>query len=474
MPPNSDYRAVFYAPSTNSSMSYLGATGPSGNLFEFEADRPVLGLADQGGFDGDGDGLPDVGEEAIGTDPDSRRHRRRRHHRRRRGHAGAQPARQPWLPDRRDREPAPARVGARASPWTATACTSRRVPTAWLSSDGARFDQPDPAGPARPPGQRRRTSASTARPASQRSRPAPRCELVDVSDPMAPTVARSVAAPASLVEVAGGFAYVTSVTSIRVVDLATGADRPRGHAARVRSDHRPRTRPGHALTRTSAAATCSRPSTSASPRRRPCSVSSRFRSHRATSACSPATTSSGSPAAACGPSMSATRLVPGSSTAPTTSSPRAGSRSTAPDSGCSCPTAASSIELYDVSDPGNTDGFLTRFALSASRAGRSDQPRHRLRRRRRPPGGRQLPPVRSPAVSAPPVSLTTPVEDADPAAPGIQVLERQRIPVVVDVSDDVQVRSVDLLVDGQRSPPTCHIRLTSRRWRWAIRPMRPR
>ena len=50
---------------------------------------------------------------------------------------------------------------------------------------------------------------------------------------------------------------------------------------------------------------------------------------------------------------------------------------------------------------------------------------------------------------APTVSITSPVADADPNTPGVQVVEGSTIPIEVAVTDDVQVRNVELLVNGQ-------------------------
>jgi hypothetical protein len=51
----------------------------------------------------------------------------------------------------------------------------------------------------------------------------------------------------------------------------------------------------------------------------------------------------------------------------------------------------------------------------------------------------------------PPTATVTvsPSVDQDPSTPGIQVLEGSTIPIQAQVSDDVQVRNVELLVDGQ-------------------------
>ena len=49
---------------------------------------------------------------------------------------------------------------------------------------------------------------------------------------------------------------------------------------------------------------------------------------------------------------------------------------------------------------------------------------------------------------APTVTISTSAGDADPAAPGVQVIEGATIPVLADVQDDVQARNVELLVNG--------------------------
>src|SRR5262249_33750599 len=49
----------------------------------------------------------------------------------------------------------------------------------------------------------------------------------------------------------------------------------------------------------------------------------------------------------------------------------------------------------------------------------------------------------------PTAAISTPAADADPSHPGIQVYEGSTIPIRADVSDDVQVRDVQLLVNGQ-------------------------
>jgi hypothetical protein len=65
LPPNVDYTLYVYQPSTNRSAVYVGHTNTSGR----PTDVPPIILDQFGGPDSDGDGIPDVGEIAIGTDP---------------------------------------------------------------------------------------------------------------------------------------------------------------------------------------------------------------------------------------------------------------------------------------------------------------------------------------------------------------------------------------------------------------------
>ena len=107
------------------------------------------------------------------------------------------------------------------------------------------------------------------------------------------------------------------------------------------------------------------------------------------------------------------------------------------------------LELMDLSDPTNTMAFVTLFNLPTSPlnvaiasgiayvAGGS--------------GGLQVVNYQSfdNKGLAPLVSITSPVADADPNTTGVQVVEGGSIPIQLSVGDDVQVRDVALLVNGQ-------------------------
>jgi membrane-associated phospholipid phosphatase len=66
--PNTDYTLTAYQASTNKSAIYHGRSSPSGAVTSVG----VVILDQFGGPDADGDGLPDVGERAIGTSPSKR------------------------------------------------------------------------------------------------------------------------------------------------------------------------------------------------------------------------------------------------------------------------------------------------------------------------------------------------------------------------------------------------------------------
>ncbi len=76
LPPDSYYEAYFYAPRINASLVVSGYTSDSGaptalsdNRFGDSSEPGPIVLTTFGGPDSDGDGIPDVGEIAIGTDP---------------------------------------------------------------------------------------------------------------------------------------------------------------------------------------------------------------------------------------------------------------------------------------------------------------------------------------------------------------------------------------------------------------------
>jgi hypothetical protein len=107
------------------------------------------------------------------------------------------------------------------------------------------------------------------------------------------------------------------------------------------------------------------------------------------------------------------------------------------------------LVLFNVTDPTNTDSFLTSFnlpgtpsslTLASGIAYVAD-------------GSAGLQVVNYLSFDTkgvpPTVSISSPVADVDPSTPGTQVAEGSSIPITANVSDDVQVRNVELLVNGQ-------------------------
>ena len=107
------------------------------------------------------------------------------------------------------------------------------------------------------------------------------------------------------------------------------------------------------------------------------------------------------------------------------------------------------LDVLNVSDPANTGGFLTRINLPA--APKDVVLANGLAFVADGTGGLQI--VNYKAFDtqgvAPTVSIVADAVDVDPNTSGIQVLEGRAVRVVPTVSDDVQVRNVELLVNGQ-------------------------
>lgn len=111
------------------------------------------------------------------------------------------------------------------------------------------------------------------------------------------------------------------------------------------------------------------------------------------------------------------------------------------------PDGGSFVQVYDVSSTMDTNNFITQFNLSGSArsaaisrgigyigtSGRLEVVNYR------PFDNLGVPPT---------ARLSTTVADLDPTAEGVQVLEGTAIPLRVAIGDDVQVRSVEFLVDG--------------------------
>jgi len=107
------------------------------------------------------------------------------------------------------------------------------------------------------------------------------------------------------------------------------------------------------------------------------------------------------------------------------------------------------LEIYDVTDPQDTDAFLTVIdtpgfardvAIASGIAFVADDSGDLQVVNYRPFDNLGV---------APTMEISSGIADVDPNTPGVQVTEGSSIPVFADVTDDVQVRNVELLVDGE-------------------------
>ncbi len=106
------------------------------------------------------------------------------------------------------------------------------------------------------------------------------------------------------------------------------------------------------------------------------------------------------------------------------------------------------VDAADVSDPADTDAYVTRFLLPEFPLGITLASGVALVADG--DGGLMVLRYRSDSAGQPPaVSVRTLADDADPVAPGLQVLEGSLLHVLIDATDDVLVRGVEVLVNGQ-------------------------
>jgi hypothetical protein len=111
--------------------------------------------------------------------------------------------------------------------------------------------------------------------------------------------------------------------------------------------------------------------------------------------------------------------------------------------------AFQALDLMDGSDPTNTGSLITRYTLPA--APRDVTLANGLAFVADGSGGLQIVNYRAldSQGQAPSVAIAVDGIDADPATPGVQVLEGRTVRVLPTVADDVQLRNVELLVNGQ-------------------------
>ncbi|WP_419580402.1 Ig-like domain-containing protein [Stieleria magnilauensis] len=107
------------------------------------------------------------------------------------------------------------------------------------------------------------------------------------------------------------------------------------------------------------------------------------------------------------------------------------------------------LHVVDVSDPTNTSAFVTQYSLPSDP--RSVALGAGIAFVANGVNGLQVVNYRSfdNLGQAPVISISSPVQDIDGGAAGIQIVEGTSIPIQVSITDDVQVRNVELLVNGQ-------------------------
>jgi hypothetical protein len=227
LPPNRYFRVEFYQPSTNRSAVIASTSGSSGETTVF-AGAPLttgpaaamINLDTFGGPDLDGDGIPDVGEFVLGTNP------------RKTDSDGD------GISDSAELEQGLDPLNGRAFPTGVIATLPLQAAPERLAVegdriyaatggfglaviDGTRFDGPvvlgqlDLPGTATDVGVDGRLGLAAVATGSA-------LQLVDVSDGTQPRLVESVDVPATRVLVANGLAYAASGNQLRVVDLASG------------------------------------------------------------------------------------------------------------------------------------------------------------------------------------------------------------------------------------------------------------
>ncbi len=227
LPPGESFTATFYAPRINSSLVISGHASPSGaptflqqKLSGIPGEVGTLEMNSFGGIDSDGDGIPDVGEFAIGTDP---------HKVSTAGDGVSDGAKLAAGLNPLEGRAFPTGVIATLplpGPAEKVTVEGSRVYAAMGGAglavvDGTQFNNPILLGQLALPGTATSVGVdgnlNLAAVATGSA-----LQIVDVADGMAPKLLRSVAVPAAQVVVANGLAYAASGNGLKVVDLVTG------------------------------------------------------------------------------------------------------------------------------------------------------------------------------------------------------------------------------------------------------------
>ena len=215
-----DYVATFYQPSTNSWQRIRGNSSISGQSTGFLGRPGVVELSNVGGFDEDGDGLPNVGELAIGTDPASRDSDGD-------GISDSAELDQGLNPLDGFAVTTGVQGGVELSSNAEAVTTADDLAFVAIGNGGlsvvdiSQFNNPIQLGEVDLPGFASDVAVdSTLQLAAVAT--GSTLQIVDYSDTLLPQIVRGVGVGASLVEVVGGLAYTVDGSSLRVIELQTG------------------------------------------------------------------------------------------------------------------------------------------------------------------------------------------------------------------------------------------------------------
>ncbi len=233
LPPNRFFTATFYQPSTNLSTQIASISAPSGALSLFsnspggsgEQDS-IVNLDTFGGTDTDGDGIPDVGELALGTNPNKT------------------DSDGDGINDAAELQQGLDPLGGQAFPTgiisslplfgeaknVVVAGANDKTQTAYVATgsyglavvNASQFNNPIILGQLNLAGDATDVAVDANLKIAAVATNNGGLQLVDVSDPMLPVLKKTININASQVEVVDGIAYATVGTSLRAVDLLSG------------------------------------------------------------------------------------------------------------------------------------------------------------------------------------------------------------------------------------------------------------
>jgi hypothetical protein len=233
LPPNRFFTATFYQPSTNLITQIASISAPSGALSLFsnspggsgEQDS-IVNLDTFGGTDTDGDGIPDVGELALGTNPNKT------------------DSDGDGINDAAELQQGLDPLGGQAFPTgiisslplfgeaknVVVAGANDKTQTAYVATgsyglavvNASQFNNPIILGQLNLAGDATDVAVDANLKIAAVATNNGGLQLVDVSDPMLPVLKKTININASQVEVVDGIAYATVGTSLRAVDLLSG------------------------------------------------------------------------------------------------------------------------------------------------------------------------------------------------------------------------------------------------------------